>query len=86
VTFRHPGVVRIFCSIHESMNGTLFVAPTPWFGVVGADGSYSIAGVPSGRFRLRTWAEKLPPTEREITLRAATTTLDLRIGNGDGRD
>jgi len=81
VTFEHPGVVRIFCSIHESMNGTLFVAPSPWFAVVAADGSYAITGVPNGRFRLRTWAEKLPPTEREVTL-PAPTPLDLRIGDG----
>jgi len=81
VTFEHPGVVRIFCSIHESMNGTLFVAPSPWFAVVDPDGSYAIPDIPNGRYRLRTWAEKLPPTEREVTL-PAPTPLDLRIGDG----
>jgi len=81
VSFEHPGVVRIFCSIHESMNGTLFVAPSPWFAVVDPDGSYAITDIPNGRYRLRTWAEKLPPTEREVTL-PAPTPLDLRIGDG----
>jgi plastocyanin len=83
VTFEHAGVVRIFCSIHESMNGTLFVAPTPWFALVDEDGRYAIPRVPAGRFRLRTWAEKLPPTERDVTLSGPTTTIDLRIGIGD---
>jgi plastocyanin len=81
VSFEHPGVVRIFCSIHESMNGTLFVAPSPWFAVVDPDGSYAITDIPNGRYRLRTWAEKLPPTEREVTL-PAPPPLDLRIGDG----
>ena len=37
-TFQYPGVVRIYCSIHESMNATIFVAPSIWHAVVGADG------------------------------------------------
>jgi plastocyanin len=27
VPFRHPGLVKLYCSIHESMNGAIFVAP-----------------------------------------------------------
>jgi plastocyanin len=81
VAFKHPGVVRLFCSIHESMNGTLFVAPTPWFAVVDADGRYTISGVPAGRFRLRTWAEKLPPSEREVVIGNGATRADVRLGS-----
>jgi hypothetical protein len=80
VAFRHPGLVRIFCSIHESMNGTLFVAPTPWFAVVEGDGSFRIPDVPPGRFRLHTWAEKLPPTERELRVGSAPAPVEIRIG------
>jgi plastocyanin len=80
VAFRHPGVVRIFCSIHESMNGTLFVSPTPWFAVADGEGRFSIAGVPAGRFRLHTWAEKLPPSERDVVVGEATTNVAVKIG------
>ena len=66
VPFRHPGVVKLYCAIHESMNGAIFVAPTPWFAVAGADGAFAIRGVPAGRHQLRTWNEKLPDTERAI--------------------
>jgi plastocyanin len=85
VAFKHPGVVRIFCSIHESMNGTLFVAPTPWFAVVGADGRFAIPGVPAGRFRLLTWAEKLPPTEREVVVGPGVRSVDVLLGGEPGR-
>jgi plastocyanin len=71
VPMRHPGVVKLYCSIHESMNGTVFVAPTRWFAVAGADGSFSLPGVPPGRHRLRTWNEKLPDTEHTIEVPAA---------------
>jgi plastocyanin len=66
VRFAHSGVVKIYCSIHESMNGTLFVAPSPWFAQVGADGRFEIAGVRPGRHRLRTWSERLPSVSRAI--------------------
>ena len=29
VTFEHAGVVKIYCSIHETMSGTIFVSPSP---------------------------------------------------------
>ena len=68
VTFVHAGVVRTYCSIHESMNGTIYVAPSPWFAIAGPGGAFEIRGVPPGRYKLRTWCEKLPPTEREIAV------------------
>ena len=68
ITFKHPGVVRTYCSIHENMNGTIFVAPTPFFSRLDRDGSFRIAGVPAGRWRLRTWAERLPPWDSEIVV------------------
>jgi plastocyanin len=66
VTLRHPGVVRLYCAIHESMNGTIFVSPSPWFAVAAPDGSFAIAGAPPGRHLLRTWNVRLPDTERPI--------------------
>jgi plastocyanin len=82
VAFQHPGVVRIFCSIHESMNGTLFVAPSPWFAVVDGDGRFAIPGLPAGRFRLRTWAAKLPPTEQEVSVGKGVSSVAVRLGDG----
>jgi plastocyanin len=56
VTFDRPGAVSLHCSIHQNMDGVIFVAPTPFFARVDHDtGSYTIAGVPPGEYRLRTW-------------------------------
>ena len=81
VAFRHPGVVRIFCSIHEAMNGTVFVSPTPWFAVVDADGSFAIPSVPAGKYRVRTWAEKLPPIEQPLQMGSGAKTVNLTLGS-----
>lgn len=78
VTLAHAGVVKLYCSIHESMNGTIFVAPTPWFATVKSDGTFSIPGIPPGNHRLRTWNEKLPDTEQTIAV-PASGALEVEI-------
>jgi len=74
VTFAHPGAVKLYCSIHESMNGAIFVAPTPWFAVADASGRFTLRGVPPGARVLRTWNEKLPETEHPIDVPASGAT------------
>ena len=49
VTFKHPGIVRVFCNIHPTMSAIIAVLNTPWFAVTQATGKYSIANVPAGR-------------------------------------
>lgn len=71
VAFRHPGVVKLYCSIHESMNGAIFVAPTPFFEVAGEGGRFALRDIPPGTHRIRTWNEKLPDTELSIVVPAS---------------
>lgn len=66
VELKYPGVVKTYCSIHESMNGTIFVSPTPWYAVAGDDGEFEIKAVPAGRYKLTAWSEKLPMQSRNI--------------------
>lgn len=68
VRFLHPGIVRTYCSIHERMNATIFVAPGPWFAVASRSGHFAISEVPPGDYTLRTWSERLPATARPISL------------------
>jgi plastocyanin len=78
---RHPGVVKLYCSIHESMNATILVAPTRWFDVVSAKGTYALTGIPAGRYRAVVWAERLPATARVIEIGAGERReLDWVIG------
>ena len=82
-TFQYPGVVRIYCSIHESMNATIFVAPSSWFAVAGATGEFVIRDVPPGKYRLRTWNRRLPPASELVEVGAnapAVANLVLAAG------
>ena len=62
--------MRIYCSIHERMNGLIFVTPSPLFATPSPGGEYRIADVPPGRYRLRVWSERLPVWTRDLELRA----------------
>jgi len=80
VTFRHPGVVRVFCNIHTTMSAIIAVVNTPWFTVTPPSGAFRLDAVPSGEYRLRVFHERaLPETlkaaERRITVTG--TALEL---------
>jgi plastocyanin len=72
VTFRRPGIVRVFCNIHSTMNAVIAVLPTPYFGVSDASGAFHIAGVPPGDYRLQVFHERaLPETLKALERRVA---------------
>jgi plastocyanin len=82
VTFRHAGVVRTYCSIHESMSGTIFVAPTRYFAVLRPSGDFEIRDVAPGRYKLTTWCERLPSISREIQVQPGRgASVDLVISS-----
>jgi plastocyanin len=82
LVLKHPGVVKLYCSIHESMNATILVAPTEWYDVVNASGGYAVKGVRPGRYRAVVWAERLPLTERTVEIGAGQSrVLDWVIGS-----
>ena len=82
VTFRHSGVVRVFCNIHAAMSAIIAVVDTPWYAVTGSDGHYSIPAVPAGGYQLRLFheralAENLTFLEHRITVPESGLTLPL---------
>ena len=81
LVLRHPGVVKLYCSIHESMNATILVTPTRWFDVVDAKGDYALTGIQPGRYRAVVWSERLPVSERAVEIGAGQQrALDFVIG------
>ena len=61
VLFDAPGIAVIGCNIHDNMSAWVVVVETPHHGLTGADGKLSLAQIPAGNFRLRTWHPALPP-------------------------
>jgi plastocyanin len=72
LSFDKAGIVVLGCNIHDQMAAWIVVSDTPWWGKSGADGQLSVADVPPGRYRLRSWHPGLPPgspgLEQTVTL------------------
>ncbi len=59
-TFATPEVmVGVKCDVHPWMAGYIGVVDNPFFAVSGADGSYTIEGLPPGDYTIEAWQEKL---------------------------
>ena len=69
-----PGVVRIYCNVHAQMSVIVVVRDTPWYTQPGADGSFTISGMPPGSYTLHAWHERGGDTTRPVTLTAAGIT------------
>jgi len=50
-----PGLHRIHSDLHPWINGFVAVTQHPFFDVSASDGSFTIEGVPPGRYTLATW-------------------------------
>lgn len=67
-----PGdVIDLHCDVHPWMQAWIVVQDHPYFAVTGADGAFSIAGVPPGTYTLEAW---------HPVLGLASTTIKVRKG------
>jgi plastocyanin len=81
ITFDKPGRVDVFCSIHSEMHCIVLVLENPYFAATDADGNYKISNVPSGKYKLKAWHERLPADEKEITVpETGEVRVDFTLG------
>jgi len=66
VTFRYPGIVRVFCNIHSTMSAIIAVVDTPWYAVTQPNGKFVISDVPPGEYVLRIFHERALPENLQL--------------------
>lgn len=70
--------IRITDEAHPWERAYIGVFPHPFFAVSGRDGSYSIRGLPPGRYTVEAWHEKLGTKTAEVSVGAkGSERLDL---------
>lgn len=69
VTFDQPGVVKLYCEIHEHMRGTVVVLDTPYFVKTDTNGVYRLSGLPAGQFKLKAWLDEKRVLEQPVDLK-----------------
>ena len=73
VTFDQPGVVKLYCEIHEHMRGSVVVLDTPYFVKSDTNGVYRLTGLPAGQFKLKAWVDDKISFEQPVELKPAAT-------------
>ena len=71
---RKTGMVRAKCDIHSWMGGYWVVANTPYTVISDADGNFTIADIPPGKYTLKVWHEKLGESKQEVVVSAGGDT------------
>jgi len=56
-----PAVVRVVCDVHPHMLAWLVVHDSPYYAVTDERGSFSIDGLPPGRYKVTMWHEGFRP-------------------------
>lgn len=65
-----PGVVQLFCEVHEHMRANVIVVDTPWFAVTDSEGRFSIDGIAPGRHSVSIWLSPKQTVTREVEVKA----------------
>jgi plastocyanin len=68
LVFDQPGLVKLFCEIHDHMRGWILVLDTPYFAKTSRDGRYRLDGVPAGHRLLKVWVDEDTTWERPVDL------------------
>lgn len=68
-------MIPVKCNIHHWMRAYIGVLDHPYFAVSKQDGSYTIAGLPPGRYTIGLWHESLGTQEQEVTVPPHSNTV-----------
>jgi plastocyanin len=71
VVMTKPGVVDVYCNMHQRMSAHVLVVPSKLFVKVRPDGSFRLDGVPLGPRSVVAWSPNLRPTQRKIDVTPA---------------
>jgi len=71
--FDQPGLVKLYCDIHEHMRGVILVVDTPFFQKTDAGGRYRIENLPAKKLVIKAWLDEATVRERTVELHANET-------------
>ncbi len=69
-TYEKPEFIAVKCNVHPWMHGYFAVLPTSHWAITGNDGTFSLKGLPPGKYTVTAWHERFGTQSQEITVAA----------------
>ena len=66
--FTTPGIVPLLCNVHPEMSAYIVVTPTPFLAETDDAGSFVIADVPDGSYKVTAWHEGYKTLSKPVTV------------------
>lgn len=73
IDFTKPGLVKIYCEIHQHMRCIVLVLDTPWFATTKEDGGFTLPKVPAGDYTLKALLPSGKTLQTGVTVRDGQT-------------
>jgi plastocyanin len=73
VQFDQPGLVKLYCEIHEHMRANILVLDTPHFVTTTAEGTFKLGNLPAGSYVLKAWLDEKDVRSQPVVLKAGET-------------
>jgi hypothetical protein len=70
---KQNSILHLQCDQHNYMNSYYYPVDNPYYAIVGADGTFTIDGIPPGEFELHAWHPVLGIREVKIKITAGGT-------------
>jgi len=83
VTVTGPGIVEVYCNLHQKMSAKILVVPNALFTKVRADGTFRLENVPAGPRRLVAWSPEAKPAAQRVEVTGGTTQVSFSLEHQD---
>ncbi|MFZ6771825.1 methylamine utilization protein [Undibacterium sp. SXout7W] len=83
VLFDKPGIVVVYCLLHNWMRAYVLAVDTPYFAKTDASGHLTLDHLPDGNYKIEAWHPNMgsikPPLTQTVAVNAQTGTLKFQF-------
>jgi plastocyanin len=85
VTLTSPGVVDVFCNMHQRMSASILVVPNTMYAKVRSDGTFHIDNVPVGPRKIVAWSPRAKASQQRIELQPEGAQISFSLDSTEPR-